>query len=41
MITDDVLADCMLNILNITPVFWIAVLQPDKRSRDIGGQCSM
>jgi hypothetical protein len=34
-IADDVLADRMLDVLNVTPVFWISVLQPNKRSADV------
>jgi hypothetical protein len=35
-IADDVLAEDMLDVLNIAPVLGITVLQPNKRSGDVG-----
>jgi hypothetical protein len=35
-VADDVLADRVLDLLCVTPAFRIAVLQPDKRSADVG-----
>jgi hypothetical protein len=37
-IADDVLAEHMLDVLHIAPAIWIAVLQPNKSSSDIGRQ---
>jgi hypothetical protein len=34
-ITDDVLAEDVLDILHVTPALWITVLQPNKRRTNI------
>jgi hypothetical protein len=36
VIANDVLADRMLDVLHIAPTLGIAVLQPNKRSGDVG-----
>jgi hypothetical protein len=35
-ITDDVLAEHVVNVLHISPVLWIAVLQPEDAGCDVG-----